>query len=116
MKKDTFRSLFFDIAAQAIEQARKLLSIVFPSEFIVKMHGAGISGGIISPDEALDLMYIDETKFYRIIDVGVKMIQSDLTVLFVRISAHAPSYFDETWNTPKGNGPFKIILPSIFDY
>lgn len=111
MTKDEFKRLFLEIANQAIDQARLVTSKKVPSNFVVEMHGAGMSGRLMTSDEAIEIMYIDEKTFYRFIDVGVKRICDTESLLFVRVSGHEPGTFDNTWNTPKGNGPFKVIVP-----
>jgi hypothetical protein len=60
-------------------------------------------------------MYLDEDIFHRVIDIGVKSIVRGSPVVFVRISGHAPSSFDNAWNSPRGSGPFEIIEPFKID-
>ena len=61
--------------------------------------------------EAIDLLYLGRDKFFVFIDIGVLDSSDDYTLLFVRPSGHKPVPFEETWNTPPGNGPFKILGP-----
>jgi len=112
MDRDAFNRLFMGFAAQAIEEARTATSKQLPDQFVVELHGAGKPGVVMDPNEALNLMYIDENRFYQYIDIGVKAIKDNATVLFVRISAYPPTEFEKTWNTPKGSGPFRIIGPA----
>lgn len=112
MNKAEFQQLFLDNVRQALGYAEQETSRHVSDEFDVELHGAGISGEIISPVRAVDLMYVGEDRFYRIIDIGVKAVIKDRAVVFVRISDHHPSSFRDTWNTPKGNGPFKVIEPA----
>jgi hypothetical protein len=111
MDKETFKRLFLKIANEAISQARESLSEDIPSQFIIQMHGGGYPGRLMTINEAVGLMYINDTRFYGFIDIGVKAIKDNRTILFVRISNHQPVGFEATWNTPKGNGPFKVIVP-----
>jgi hypothetical protein len=109
MNKQEFGQLFLRCARQALASTQKQLDVPLADDFDIELHGAGISGELISCDRAVELMYIGENLFYRIIDIGVKAVIKNRAIIFARISAHHPLSFEETWNTPKGNGPFKII-------
>jgi hypothetical protein len=109
LTKDEFEELFTRSARAAIADAETRLGRSLPTEFDVELHGAGVSGEMASRERAVDLMYINNDTFYRLIDIAVKAIHRDRPLLFARISSHPPSTFDKTWNTPKGNGPFKVL-------
>ena len=111
MDKDAFNELFLRIIREAIQQTQVIFARDIPAKFLVELHGAGISYEIMPHQKALDLLYIDDKTFYPIIDVGVKYIKDDTTVLFVRVSAYKLGDFNKTWNSPAGNGPFKVIVP-----
>ncbi len=64
-------------------------------------------------DKAIDVMFVSEDEYYPTIDVGPKRIQDDNLVIFVGISGREPTSFSQTWNTPPGSGPFKVIEPLI---
>jgi hypothetical protein len=112
MNKQEFAELFLRCARQALASAQKQLGVPLSDDFDIELHGAGVPGELVSQRRAVDLMYVGEGLFYRIIDIGVKAVIKGKAILFVRISAHQPSSFEQTWNTPKGNGPFKIIEPT----
>jgi hypothetical protein len=61
-------------------------------------------------NQATDALYLGEDLFYRIIDIAVIEVHSQVTLLFVRASGHAPTVFEHTWNDPPGSGPFKQLL------
>ena len=109
MDKNKFANLFRQCSMRALEDAQRRLNMVLSDDFDVELHGAGVSGDIILRDRAIDLMYISEDKFYRVIDIAVKRVVTNRAVLFVRISAHEPSSFQHTWNAATGFGPFKVI-------
>ena len=111
MDKENFKNLFDRIAREAIQQTEDIFGQIIPHKYIVELHGAGVSGEQMTDQKALDYLYIDSETVYVIIDVGVKYITDNLTILYVRISSYPPCSFSESWNTPKGNGPFKIITP-----
>lgn len=110
MRKEEFTRLFLTSAREAITRARERIGISLNTDqFDVEFHGAGYSGKLMHRDRAIDLVYLDEKRFYRIIDVGVKAVRKSSALLFVRISGHEPSDFAQTWNAATGGGPFKII-------
>ena len=111
MDREAFRKLFLESVSDALRRAGESASRRLSGQCYVELHGCGVSGALISLEEAVDLLYIDKETFYRVIDVGLKAIQQDKCIVFVRVSAHPPSTFDKTWNTPKGSGPFKVIEP-----
>jgi len=112
MRKDEFGELFVRCARQVLANAQQQFDVPMSDDFDVELHGAGLTGQVVDQDRAVDLMYLGKDLFYRIIDIGVKAVVKNRPILFVRISAHEPAEFRQTWNTPKGNGPFKIIAPS----
>jgi hypothetical protein len=109
MSKEEFRQLFLTNVASALADAEGQLGRKLSKDFDVELHGAGCTGEVISPVQALDRIYLGDDVFFRIIDIGVKSVTKDRAVVFVRVSAHPPSKFSDTWNTPKGNGPFKVV-------
>ncbi|HZP75456.1 MAG TPA: hypothetical protein VFB45_04885 [Pseudolabrys sp.] len=111
MTKNEFRALFLENARRAIAEGCSTIATPASDEFDIELHGAGVAGESVSLDQAVDRMYLTEDSFYSVIDVGVKKVVAGKPTLFVRISAYPPTDFDHTWNTPKGAGPFKIVLP-----
>ncbi len=63
----------------------------------------------MSVDQAVDHLYLTNDKFYRIIDVAIRRITPNDTIVFVRPSGHVPTDFNQTWD-PKKFGPFKQIF------
>jgi hypothetical protein len=61
----------------------------------------------------VDELYVGPDRFYRVVDVGVVEVQRDRTVIFMCVSGHPPSSFADTWNQPKGAGPFKQIESAV---
>jgi hypothetical protein len=110
MDKESFKSLFLDCVKEAIRRAQ-ITTGIQPDSFDIELHGGGISGRIVTVNEALDRIYINDHSFYRVIDIGVKAFHKGNWVIFTRISGHPPGSIIETWNTPEGNGPFKLIDP-----
>lgn len=110
MTKDEFRELFDGALATAMANAAQRLKRSIPAEVQIKLHGAGHSGYLLSPLAAADALYLDESRFYRVIDVMVIGFSDQFTRVFVGASGHEPGSFDQTWNDPPGSGPFKQII------
>jgi hypothetical protein len=109
MDKKTFKHLFLKNVEEAVLRAEHIFAKKIPHDLPIELHGGGARGEIFSVDEALNYMFIEENIFYQIIDIGI--VFKDSYKVFVRISAHAPSAFQDTWNSPIGNGPFKVLEP-----
>ena len=80
-----------------------------PRSFLIELHGGGCPGETVPVKEALDRLYLGSERFYRIIDVALKKLLPTKSVMFVRVSGHSPTNFNETWN-PSDLGPFKQIV------
>lgn len=115
MQFDEFQNLFLVALSTATENAEKILAHPIPREYLILLYGAGYSGELISVQQATEALYINPDEFYRIIDIAVQKVEPKLTTIFVRVSGHKPTQFDKTWDTPKGNGPFKQIIAQIQD-
>lgn len=110
MTQDEFRNLFQDALMTAVENAEERLHRKLPKNIRIVLHGAGHSGTLMDPLAAADASYLGDNKFYRIIDVSVIKVSTELTTIFVRASSHTPGPFEQTWNTPLGSGPFKQLV------
>jgi hypothetical protein len=110
MTKKEFSQLFEGILTSIASEAEERLGRVIPKSYQIALHGWGHSGTIFSVAAALDVLFISEDLFYRIIDVAVIETTASVTTFFVRISSHEPASFDQTWNTPKGHRPFKHLI------
>lgn len=109
MDKQEFKKLFLKPLNEAAFHAEQRFSRQISRSFEIELHGAGYMGARITPEEAADVLFIDNEHFYRVIDVSVIEIHATKTCVFVRVSAHKPGAFAETWNQPLGMGPFKQI-------
>ena len=116
MDQESFKNTFLGVVADAIAGAQQLSARQLPPKFEIELHGGGIGGQIVTLDDALDRMFVSESLYFAIIDVGLKKVERDRCIIFVRISGHSPVSFQETWNTPTGNGPFKVITPTKVNF
>lgn len=110
MEKNEFLKLFESHLDLARETLENLLQVELPQNYKIALRGLGYSGREkISVSEAVDKLYLEEELFFVFIDIMVYEADRDHTVFFVRPSGHRPRPFDQTWNTPAGNGPFKQL-------
>jgi hypothetical protein len=110
MDKQEFGQLFFSALAQAVLNTETQLQQSVSQSLEIELHGAGEAGTRLSPEEAIEALYIDDLHFYRVIDMAVIESRPAKTCVFVRASAHTPGSLAQTWNQPRGMGPFKQIL------
>ena len=115
MQIDQFNELFLDVLETAAVNAEKIVGHPVPRNYKISLFGAGYSGQLIDVSEAVKALYISPDKFYFVIDVAVQKITNENCVLFVRVSGHKPTEFQNTLNRPEGNGPFKQIEGQIED-
>lgn len=112
MNKEEFKRTFERALTIAAETAERQLDRPVPRTFEIELHGLAPSPRNMSADDALDVLYLRPKQFYRIIDVSVTGVSKDVSTVFVCISGHAPGSWDETWNQPPGNGPFRQLVAS----
>lgn len=110
MTEQEFTQRFKKALEEAMQIAENQLHRNLPHQFRIRLHGANHSGDELEVDQVAKALYLGEESFYRIIDIAVVEVHSQYTVLFVRVSAHAPSSWERTWNNPPGNGPFKQLV------
>lgn len=107
MNRSDFKSLFEQAISEAIDKTQKRVNKTISSNVMIEIHGAGHTGDIVSIDQAFDSIYLGDELYWRIIDVTAKSSDANQTIVFVRVSGHKPTSFEETYNAPKGYGPFK---------
>lgn len=110
MTKNEFLSLFENALELAAKNAETFLGYAVPRTFEIEFHGLSSSSRLLSKESAFDKLYLGPDKFYRLIDISVRKISDQVCTVFLRISGHSPSAFDQTWNQPIGSGPFKQLL------
>ena len=113
MDKASFFHLFKDAVELAVKAAEKSLGRKLSRDVIVRMYGAGTNGVDMSPRDFINRAYINETTFYRIIDLMVVETILDRPVLFARISGHPPGPLVQSW---KGDqGPFRQLTAETIE-
>lgn len=109
MTKEEFGHLFEMALDAATRDTEATLKRSVPRRFVISLHGAGYAGDRMDPSEALAILYLGEDRYYRIIDVATIEVGDATLTIFVRVSDHQPGSFEQTWNDPAGNGPFKQL-------
>ena len=110
MIRQEFQQRFEAALEAAVQNAERQMHRTISRQLLIRLYGANHAGDLITVNQAIDALYLGENLFYRIIDLAVIEVSSQITVLFVRVSGHAPSTFEQTWNDPPGSGPFKQLL------
>jgi hypothetical protein len=112
MNKETFRSYFRQALARSIadSQEENILPGLQLERF--EVHAPGPKGQILPEAETINAIFLGETLFYRIIDVGLIIEPISGSIGFVRVSGHAPSRYEDTFD-PQDLGPFRSIGASI---
>jgi hypothetical protein len=105
-----FGRLFQSTLERAANNAERKFGRSFPRKYLVELNVGDYEGHLVEPSEAAAALFIAPDKFYKIIDVCVKTVQSESTIFFVRPSGHAPVPLSGTFD-PHGAGPFKEIEP-----
>ncbi|MEZ5901340.1 MAG: hypothetical protein R3D51_17815 [Hyphomicrobiaceae bacterium] len=108
MNKEQFANLFLRELEQAAKTACEQFKLSLPDNFRIELHGAGGEGRIYGLSEAIDKLFLGDSRFFKIIDIAVKAIGNTETIFFVRVSGHVPCAWSETWD-PVHSGPFKQL-------
>jgi hypothetical protein len=108
MTKKEFGELFLEALNTAAGNVEDQLARPISHSFLIELHAPGSSGAHLTVEEALDRIYLGTDIFYKIIDVTIKELSQQNSIVFVRVSGHQPVPFDKTWD-PSGTGPFKQL-------
>ncbi len=109
LTEDEFRALFLRAIDDTIDVAQAEVAEPLPRavRFVLDAFGRGRDES--SLEEVLALLYRDGT-FPRVVDVFVRGVASERTIIKVSPSGHAyVSDVAQTWNNPPGMGPFKSL-------
>lgn len=113
---ETLRELLTKCINTTIENVQKEISDPLPRTLYIELAAFGRSGKETSLEEVMSYLYIDG-KFPQVVDIGIKGIAKESTIIWIRPSSHTyVSEISDTWNQPVGMGPFKsigLILPNF---
>ena len=107
---DEFRALFHRVVEEKLEHLRTKTGREISSELKVQLlYGKYAKGTPILVDEALQVLYINEREFWKIIDIIIYKFNIDHTLIIMSLAGGGgPVPFEKTAHMPKGSGPFKI--------
>jgi hypothetical protein len=108
MNKIKFRSIYDSAIDETLRRYSLKCRQKTGKSLLVELHGGGTSGRKLNKDDAFDSIYIDDMKYYRVIDLAVKSNSVNEVIIFARISEYKPSLFEDTYS-PSEFGPFKIL-------
>jgi hypothetical protein len=114
MDKRVFRGLFLRALRNAADAADTMLAKPAPRSFLIELHAPSSTDHLLTVKQAIDQIYLESDKFYRIIDIAIQKITPNKTIAFVRVSGHPPGPFDQTWD-PTTLGPFKQIFADAIE-
>lgn len=116
VSKEVVQLLLEQCIRATLEEVQKQISDPLPAQQYIGLEAFGQHGKELSLDEVMGFLYQDGT-FPRIVDVAVRGIKNERTLVCLRPSGHTyVDNFSQTWNTPTGMGPFKsigLLLPSL---
>lgn len=112
MTKKKFAELFATVIERAIAEAERSVGHNLSNHVEIKLFGASYSGQTLNLPSVIDVLYLDEHRFYKLIDVAVMESDKYSTYLFVRVSDHEPGTWEDTYDPYNGMGPFKLLIPS----
>jgi hypothetical protein len=110
MDKDKFKQLFEAAIETVVRDKEKRSNTTISRDIQIELQGLGYSGDTLDVDTVVNILFLGENTFYRIIDVAFLRATPQKATVFVRVSGHSPTSLEETWNDPPGSGPFKPMV------
>jgi hypothetical protein len=84
MIREEFRQLFHRSLNLAADNAEAKVPPPIPRSSLIRLHAFGYDDRLVSVDEAVDKIYVESDRFYRIIDVAIIEVLLNESVAFVR--------------------------------
>jgi hypothetical protein len=107
--KEFFYEMFEKCVNTTMVNVQQEVVDLLPKQLIYHLPAFGQNKKKLLPNELIDFIYKDGS-FPRIVDIAIRGIDDNHTLIWVRPSGHAFVHdFSQTWNTPTGMGPFKSI-------
>lgn len=112
MTKNDFSLLLEQALARALASFSTVCGETIDPPTNFEVHSPSCSPCMLSLQDAVNAIFIDPLRFYRIIDIGLIPNGDGSSIGFIRVSGHRPGPYEETFN-PKDLGPFKILEPLL---
>jgi hypothetical protein len=104
-----FERLFRTALLRGAFVAAQMDGRLVPRRFDIEVLGGERPGRYDDVGDAARALRRDDGLFYARIDLAVGEIDGDRARAIARVSNDPPTVFEETWNTPKGYGPFRLV-------
>ena len=108
MNEMEFTNAFREVVEKSIHDVEIHLGKALSRDVVIKMYGLDMDGVNMSPEEFIDIVYINDESGYRLIDIMVVELIGTRPVIFARVSGHTPAPYSMSWNGEKG--PFKQLI------
>lgn len=108
MNKEELFEIFYREIEKSAAIAERKAARPAPRDFLIELHGVGIAGDILTPEKALDRIYISQQVFWPLIDISLKAVTDSKSIVFVRVSDFPAGPWSSTFD-PISSGPFKQI-------
>ena len=117
LSAEEFELMFVRCVEKTVEMAQEEVGEPLPAAFCFELAIRDCAGRELSSEEVLSVLY-QSGEFPRLVDVAVRGVTEDSTIIWIRPSAHPlAKTIVETWNDPPGSGPFKpigLMMPTHF--
>ena len=114
MTRDQLYLLFLGALEKAAVNADSKLPTPAPRSFWIELHGVGDQIQSMDVGEAFQRVYLGDDCFYAMIDIAIKVVSADKSLVFMNVSSRRPVGFKSTWD-PENFGPFKPLLPDSIE-
>ncbi len=104
-----FERLFRTVLLKGAFVASQLAGVRVPRRFRIDVVGGDYPGRYDDVADAARALWRHDRRFYPRIDLAVGEIAGERARAVAFVSLGAPCAFDETWNSPRGYGPFRLV-------
>jgi len=104
-----FQRLFRTVLLKGAFVASQLDGVRVPRRFRIDVRGGERAGRFDDVASAATALFRTDGLFYARIDLAVGAIAGDRARALAFVPDAPPRAFEETWNKPKGYGPFRLV-------
>jgi hypothetical protein len=110
-----FERLFRTVLLKGAFVASQLTGVRVPRRFRIDIVGGDRPGRYDDVADAARALWREDRLFYARIDLAVGEIAGERARAIAIVLPARPCAFDETWNTPRGYGPFRLVRWDAID-
>jgi hypothetical protein len=104
-----FERLFRTVLLKGAFVASQLAGVRVPRRFRIDVVGGDDPGRHDDVAGAAHALWRHDRRFYPRIDLAVGEIVGERAHAVALVSPGRPCAFDDTWNSPRGYGPFRLV-------